>query len=591
MRMVIELRRGEIADVVINNLYQHIQMQVVFGINMVALVDSRPRLLNLKEILEAFIRHRREVVTRRTLYELRKARERAHILEGLAIALANIDPVIALIKASATPPEARAALLAEVWKPGMVVGMLERAGADASRPEGLDDGFGLSEDGYRLSEAQAQAILDLRLQKLTGLEQDKIIDEFQTILERIAELMLILSSVERLMEVIREELEAIREQFGDERRTEILIDYMNLDEEDLIGREDRVVTLSHLGYAKTQAVSDYQAQKRGGRGKSATATKDEDFVDKLFIANSHDTLLCFSSRGRVYWIKVYRLPMASRNARGLPIVNLLSLEPGERINAVLPVQEFDEDRFVFMATANGVIKKTPLTNFSRPRSAGIIAVDLDEDDYLVGVEITDGTRDVMLFTSEGKVNRFKETDTRSMGRTARGVRGVRLPDGCKVIGLLLAAEGTVLTATENGYGKRTPIDDYPTHKRGGQGVIGIKTEGRNGAVVAAQLVQDTDQLMLITDGGTLVRTRVSEVSVSGRNTQGVTLIKLSKGEKLIGMDRIMEVDDESAEGEDADGADTDGDTGSTPGDASGDAPNDAPGSDTAANDGDDPDGA
>ena len=553
MRMVIELRRGEVADVVINNLYQHSQMQVVFGINMVALVDSRPRLLNLKEILEAFIRHRREVVTRRTLYELRKARDRAHVLEGLAIALANIDPVIALIKASATPPEARAALLAEVWKPGMVVGMLERAGADASRPEGLDDSFGLSEDGYRLSEVQAQAILDLRLQKLTGLEQDKIIDEFQTILEHIAELMLILSSVERLMEVIREELEAIREQFGDERRTEILIDYMNLDEEDLIGREDRVVTLSHLGYAKTQPVSDYQAQKRGGRGKSATATKDEDFVDKLFIANSHDTLLCFSSRGRVYWIKVYRLPMASRNARGLPIVNLLSLEPGERINAVLPVQEFDEDHFVFMATANGVIKKTPLTNFSRPRTAGIIAVDLDEDDFLVGVEITDGNREVMLFTSEGKVNRFKETDTRSMGRTARGVRGVRLPDGCKVIGLLLAAEGTVLTATENGYGKRTPIDDYPTHKRGGQGVIGIKTEGRNGAVVAAQLVQDSDQIMLITDGGTLVRTRVTEISVSGRNTQGVTLIKLGKGEKLICMDRIMEVDDGSADDEGADG--------------------------------------
>ena len=589
MRMVIELRRGEIADVVINNLYQHSQMQVVFGINMVALVDSRPRLLNLKEILEAFIRHRREVVTRRTLYELRKARDRAHILEGLAIALANIDPVIALIKASATPPEARAALLAEVWTPGIVVGMLERAGAESSRPEGLDAGFGLTEDGYRLSEVQAQAILDLRLQKLTGLEQDKIIEEFQTILERIAELMLIVSSVERLMEVIREELEAIREQFGDERRTEILVDYMNLDEEDLIGREDRVVTLSHLGYAKTQAVSDYQAQKRGGRGKSATKTKDEDFVDKLFIANSHDTLLCFSSRGRVYWIKVYRLPMASRNARGLPIVNLLSLEPGERINAVLPVQEFDDEHTVFMATANGVIKKTPLTNFSRPRTAGIIAVDLDEDDYLVGVEITDGSRDVMLFTSEGKVNRFKETDTRSMGRTARGVRGVRLPDGCKVIGLLLADEGTVLTATENGYGKRTPIDDYPTHKRGGQGVIGIKTEGRNGAVVAAQLVQDTDQLMLITDGGTLVRTRVSEVSVSGRNTQGVTLIKLGKGEKLIGMDRIMEVDEESVEGEDGE---ADGDPqADAPGDAPKDAPNDASGTDAAAKGSDDPGGS
>ena len=545
MRMVIELRRGEVPEVVLNNLYQHTQMQTVFGINMVALVDGRPQLLNLKQILAAFIRHRREVVTRRTLFELRKARARAHILEGLAIALANIDPVIALIKASASPAAAKIGLVEQVWTPGMVVGMLERAGADASRPEDLDPEMGLKDDGYHLSETQAQAILDLRLQKLTGLEQDKILEEFQQILERIAELALILASPERLMEVIREELNAILEQFGDERRTEIVIDHMDLDEEDLITREERVVTLSHMGYAKTQPVSAYQAQKRGGRGKSATATKDEDFVDTLFIANSHDTLLCFSSRGRVYWIKVYRLPLASRNARGLPIVNLLALEQDERINAVLPVQEFDQDRYVFMATANGIIKKTPLVDFSRPRTAGIIAVDLDDDDHLVGVEITDGSRDVMLFTSEGKVNRFKETDTRPMGRTARGVKGVRLPEGCKVIGLLLAEEGKVLTATENGFGKRTPIDDYPVHKRGGQGVIGIRTEGRNGPVVAAQLVQDTDQIMLITDGGTLVRTRVSEVSVSSRNTQGVTLIKLSKGEKLCGLDRVLEEDDEA----------------------------------------------
>jgi DNA gyrase subunit A len=540
---------------------------------MVALVDSRPRLLNLKEIIAAFIRHRRVVVTRRTLFELRKARARAPLLEGLAIALANIDPVIALIKASATPPEAKLELLARVWAPGMVVGMLERAGADASRPEDLEPGLGLSEEGYRLSEVQAQAILDLRLQKLTGLEQDKILEEFQEILVRIAELNLILTSVERLMEIIREELEAIRDQFGDERRTEILVDYMDLDEEDLISQEDRVVTLSHMGYAKSQPVSDYRAQKRGGRGKSATATKDEDFVDKLFIANSHDTLLCFSSLGKVYWLKVFRVPVASRGARGRPIVNLLALEQGERINAVLPVTDFDEDRFVFMATASGLVKKTPLQDFSRPRSAGIIAVDLVEDDYLVGVEMTDGDRDVMLFTSEGKVNRFHESDVRKMGRTARGVRGVRLPEDTKVIGMLLADDGKVLTATENGFGKRTPIEDYPTHKRGGQGVKGIKTEGRNGAVVAAVLVQDSDQIMLITDGGTLVRTRVSEVSVSSRNTQGVTLINLGKGEKLIGLDRVAEDDDDDDEPED--GATEGGTEGS--GDGSPDAsPADSP---------------
>ncbi|MGM0593264.1 MAG: DNA gyrase subunit A [Pseudomonadota bacterium] len=544
MRMVIELKRGEVPEVVLNNLYKQTQMQSVFGINMVALADGQPKLLNLKQMLEAFIRHRREVVTRRTVFELRKARERAHVLEGLAVALANIDPIIALIKAAPSPAEAKAGLLARGWEPGIVTDMLERAGAEASRPDGLAKEFGLVEGQYRLSEAQAQAILELRLHRLTGLEQDKIINEYKELLETVADLLDILGSHERLMQVIREELETIREQYGDERRTEIIATKLDLTLEDLISEEDVVVTLSHEGYAKAQPLSDYRAQKRGGRGKSATATKDEDFVDKMFVANTHDTILCFSSRGRVYWLKVYELPQAGRASRGKPIVNLLPLEEGERINAILPVREFAEGQYVFMATTSGTVKKTPLVDFSRPRSSGIIAVDLVEGDQLVGVALTDGQRDIMLFSSAGKVIRFKEENVRSMGRVSRGVRGIRLGEGQKVISLIVAEAGQVLTATENGFGKRTPIDDYPVYGRGGQGVIAIQSSERNGPLVGAVLVNDDDEIMLITNGGTLVRTRVDEVSSMGRNTQGVKLINLTKGEKLIGMERIAETDDD-----------------------------------------------
>jgi DNA gyrase subunit A len=538
MRMVIELRRGEVAEVVLNNLFQHTQLQNVFGINVVALVDGQPRILNLKQILEAFIRHRREVVTRRTVFDLRKARERAHILEGLAVALANIDEIIALIKASAGPAEAKAALVARPWTPGLVTAMLERAGAESSRPEGLAAEYGLREDGYHLSEAQAQAILDLRLHRLTSLEQDKIFGEYKDILQTIDALIRILSSPERLMEVIREELVAVREQYGDKRRTQILNDHLNLSLEDLISEEDVVVTLSHAGYAKCQPIDMYTAQKRGGRGKAATTMKEEDFIDKLFIANTHDTLLCFSSRGKAYWLKVYELPQASRTARGKPIVNLLPLEEGERINAVLPVREFPEDRYVFMATASGTVKKTPLSDFSRPRTSGIIAVDLREDDHLVNVAITDGRRDVMLITNAGKAIRFREEEVRAMGRTAAGVRGIRLAKGQRVIALIIVGAGTVLTATQHGYGKRTAIDDYPTHGRGGQGVICIQTTERNGTVVGAVLVQEDDEVMLISDTGTLVRTRATGISVLGRNTQGVKLINLGKGETLVGLDKI-----------------------------------------------------
>ncbi|MCW8827756.1 MAG: DNA gyrase subunit A [Gammaproteobacteria bacterium] len=545
MRMVIELKRGEVPEVLLNNLYKQTQMQSVFGINMVALLDGQPKLLNLKQMLEAFIRHRREVVTRRTVFELRKARERAHVLEGLAVALANIDPIIELIKAAPNPAEAKAALLANTWAPGVVIEMLERAGAEASRPDGLSKEFGLVEGLYRLSEAQAQAILELRLHRLTGLEQDKIINEYRELLGAIADLLDILGSHERLMQVIREELETIREQYGDERRTEILSTKLDLTLEDLISEEDVVVTLSHEGYAKAQPLTDYRAQKRGGRGKSATATKDEDFIDKMFVANTHDTILCFSSRGRVYWLKVYELPQAGRASRGKPIVNLLPLEEGERINAILPVREFAEGQYVFMATANGTVKKTPLVDYSRRRASGIIAVDLLEDDQLVGVALTDGQRDIMLFSSAGKVIRFKEENVRSMGRVSRGVRGIRLAEGQSVISLIVAEEGTaVLTATQNGYGKRTPIDDYPIYGRGGQGVIAIQSSERNGPVVGAVLVSEEDEIMLITNGGTLVRTRVDEVSSMGRNTQGVKLINLTKGEKLIGMERIAESDDD-----------------------------------------------
>jgi len=546
MRVVIEMRRGEVCEVMLNNLYQHTQMQNVFGINVVALVDGQPRLLNLKQILEAFIRHRREVVTRRTVYDLRKAREKAHIREGWAIALANIDPIIALIKAAANPAQAKEQLITAAWEPGVVVQMLERAGAEASRPENLSKEFGLTEGKYKLSDAQAQAILDLRLHRLTGLEQDKIIGEYEELLNLIEELLAILSSKERLMEVIRDELIELRDQYGDERRTEIIASQEDLTIEDLITEEDVVVTLSHEGYAKSQPITTYAAQRRGGKGKSATAVKDEDFIDKLFVANTHDTILCFSSRGKVYWLKVYELPQAGRNARGRPIVNLLPLEEGERINAILPIREYDENHFVFFATANGTVKKTPLKDFSRPRSSGIIAVELRENDQLVGVELTAGEQDVLLFSSGGKAIRFSEADVRPMGRNSVGVRGIKLANDQKVISLIIATEGDILTATENGYGKRTPVEDYPRHGRGGQGVISIQTTARNGEVIGAVLVGAEDEVMLITNSGTLVRTRVDEISIMGRNTQGVKLISLSKGEKLSGIERIenIQADDE-----------------------------------------------
>ena len=543
MRIVIELRRGEVAEVMLNNLYQLTAMQSVFGINMVALVDGQPRLLNLKQIISAFIDHRREVVTRRTVFELRKARERAHTLEGLAVALANIDPIIALIKAAANPAEAKKGLLENIWEPGVVVDMLERAGAEASRPEGLDKEFGLSDKGYRLSEAQAQAILDLRLHRLTGLEQEKIIGEYKELLDTIRDLSEILDDTARLMQVIRDELSEIKEKYGDDRRTEINETQVDLSVEDLISEEDVVVTLSHEGYAKAQPLTDYRAQRRGGRGKTATTMKDEDFVDKLFIANTHDTILCFSSFGKVYWKKVFELPQAGRTARGKPIVNLLPLDPDERITAVLPIQEYREGEYVFFATSNGTVKKTPLKDFSRPRVSGIIAIDLRDGDQLVGVDLTDGKRDIMLFSSAGKVIRFKENNVRPMGRNASGVRGIKLADDQKVISLIIAeekSEGSVLTATANGYGKRTTMDNYPVHGRGGQGVVSIQVNERNGDVVGAALVGDDNEVMLITDGGTLVRTRVNEISILGRNTQGVRLIGLSKGEKLAGIEPIVE---------------------------------------------------
>lgn len=556
MRMVVELKRGEVAEVLLNNLYQQTQMQNVFGINMVALVDGQPRLLNLQQILLAFIDHRREVVTRRTIFDLRKAREKAHVREGLAIALTNIDPIITLIKAAANPAQAKEQLMATGWAPGVVVNMLERAGAESSRPDGLDKAFGLVADKYHLSDAQAQAILEMRLHRLTGLEQDKILSEFEELLATIADLLDILGSEQRLMQVIRDELQEIKEQYGDERRTEIQESYTDLSLEDLITEEDVVVTLSHEGYAKCQPLTDYRAQRRGGRGKSATAMKDEDFVDKLFIASTHDTILCFSSRGKMYWKKVYELPQAGRAARGKPIVNLLPLEEGERINAVLPIREYEAGKFIFFATANGTVKKTPLEDFSRPRANGIIAIDLRDDDQLVGVDITDGERDVMLFTSAGKAIRFNESNVRAMGRTAGGVRGVKLAAGAKLISLIIAGEGSVLTATDNGYGKCTAVDQYPCHGRGGQGVISIQCNERNGEVVGAVQVTDEDQIMLITNGATLVRTRVAEVSVQGRNTQGVRLIGLSKEEKLVGVERVAEDQSEGLSDEDDEGGES-----------------------------------
>jgi len=547
MRMVIELKRGEVADVVRNNLFKQTAMQNVFGINMVALVDGQPRLINLKQALEVFIRHRREVVTRRTIFELRKARERAHVLEGLAIALTNIDPIIALIKSSATPAEAKEKLAAQGWPPGIVVEMLDRGDAADTRPEGLDDGYGLIDDLYHLSPVQVQAILDLKLHRLTGLEKDKILDEYRALLEKIGELLNILRNPDRLMEVIREELVEMREKYGDERKTEIVQTQVDLSLEDLISEEDVVVTLSHGGYVKAQPVTDYRAQRRGGRGKTAAAIKDEDFVDKLVVANTHDTILCFSTRGRLYWLKVYQLPQAGRTARGKPINNLLPLEDGERITAFLPVREYSEDKFIFMAATSGIVKKTPLTAFSRPRTAGIIAVELRDDDELVGVELTGGNSDIMLFASGGKAVRFPESTVRAMGRTARGVKGMQLNAGEHIISLLVPQKSHVLTATEHGFGKRTSMEEYPCKGRGTKGVISIQTSDRNGAVVGAVQVNEEEEIMMISSGGVLVRTRVSEISVLARNTQGVTLIRLGDDERLVGIERVEESEAEESE--------------------------------------------
>ncbi len=555
MRMVIELRRGESGDVMLNQLYKQTQLQVVFGINTVALVDGQPKLLPLPEILNCFIRHRREVVTRRTMFLLRKARDRAHVLEGLAVALANIDPIIKLIKESSTSAEAKGKLVKQTWEPGIVSGMLERAGAAASKPEKLGEEYGLHDGQYQLTEVQAQAILDLRLHRLTGLEQDKIIEEYREILEKIEDYLDILTDPERLRAVIREELVAVVEQFGDERRTKIQIDHSEMTVEDLIADESVVVTLSHGGYAKAQPLSDYRAQRRGGRGKSATSMKDEDFVDTLFVASMHDTVLFFTSVGKVYWKRVYELPVASRGSRGRPIVNLLPLEENERVNAVLTVREYTEDQFVFFATSKGVVKKTSLMDFSRPRTNGIIAIDLRVDDFLIDVALTTGESDIMLFSSGGRSMRFQESAVRKMGRTAAGVRGIRMPEQDTVIGLIVVGEGDILTATQNGYGKRTHTEDYPTKGRGGLGVIDIKANERNGPVIGAVQVGGEDQIMLITDGGTLVRTNVSEVSVLGRNTQGVRLIRLTDGEKLVELAAIDEAEigedgtEESEDGE------------------------------------------
>ncbi len=554
LRVVIELRRGEVGDVVLNNLYAQTQLQSVFGINMVALVNGQPKVLNLKEVLEAFLRHRREVVTRRTVYLLRKARERGHILEGLAVALANIDPVIELIKASPNAAEAREKLVAQSWAPGDVIAMLERAGDTACRPDELEPQYGLHDGQYYLSPAQAQAILELRLHRLTGLEHEKLLQEYQEKLVEIAGYLEILSDPERLKQVIREELQETVEEYGDDRRTEITESAHDLTAEDLITEEDRVVTISHGGYAKTQPLSDYQAQRRGGMGKSATAVKDEDFVEHLLIASTHDTILCFTNVGKVYWLKVFHIPVAGRGSRGRPMVNLLPLDEGERVTSILPVHEYTEGHFIFMATANGTVKKTALTDFSRQRSVGLRALELDEGDVLVGTAITDGSQDVMLFSSEGKAVRFKETDVRAMGRTARGVRGIKLGENHQMISLIIPAEnGKVLCVSQTGYGKRTEVTEFPTKGRGNKGVIAIQCSERNGDLVGAVQVFEGDQLMLISDQGTLVRTRGDEVSTQGRNTQGVRVIKLKEGEKLVGLERIDEPEEDDSEGEVIDG--------------------------------------
>lgn len=541
MRVVIELRRGEVPEVVLNNLYAQTQMQSVFGINVVALVDGRPRLLNLKDMLEVFVRHRREVVTRRTVFELRKARERGHILEGQAVALSNIDPVIEMIKTSPTPAEAKERLIATRWESSAVSAMVERAGAESCRPEDLPEQYGMRDGFYHLSPEQAQAILDLRLHRLTGLEHEKLLAEYQEILLQIGELLKILGSAERLLEVIREELEKIKADYGDERRTEITASRVDLTIADLITEEERVVTISHSGYAKSQPLAAYHAQRRGGRGKAATGVKDEDYVEHLLVAHSHTTLLLFSSKGKVYWMRTFEIPEASRTSRGRPIVNLLPLDEGEKITAMLPVDEYAQDHFIFMATANGTVKKTPLEQFSRPRSSGLIALALDEGDTLISAAVTDGTREVMLFSDGGKVTRFKETDVRAMGRTARGVRGMRIAEDQKLISMLIPEEGSqILTASERGYGKRTAISEFPEYRRGGQGVIAMVCNERNGKLVGAIQVLDGEEIMLISDQGTLVRTRVDEVSSLSRNTQGVTLIRLANDETLVGLERVQE---------------------------------------------------
>ena len=547
IRVVIELKRGESADVLLNNLYKQTPMQSVFGINMVALSDGQPKLMNLKQVLEAFLAHRREVVTRRTIFDLRKARDRAHVLEGQAVALANIDEVIELIKGSASPAEAREALVAKPWAPGSVTAMLKKAGKTDTRPDALSDEFGLVDGKYHLSPVQAKAILDLQLQRLTGLEQEKILKEYKEILGKIKVFSDILADPDKLLQVIRDELEEVRDRYGDERRTEIIQDHSDLQVEDLIPQEDVVVTLSHGGYAKAQPIGAYQAQRRGGRGRSATKVKDEDFVDKLFVANTHDTILCFSSRGKMYWLKVYQVPQASRGSRGKPIVNLLPLDAGERIHTILPIREFDQDSFVFMATSGGTVKKTPLSQFSRPRASGIIAIDLRNSDKLVDAAITNGDAEILLVASSGKSIRFHESDVRPMGRGAAGVRGIKLPEGHEVIALSIVRDGLVLTATENGYGKRTAVSDFPVQGRGGQGVIAIQTTERNGRTVGAVLVSDEDEIMLISSSGTLVRTPVDDISVQGRNTQGVRLIRVETGQRLVGLARIESIGEEEAQ--------------------------------------------
>ncbi|MGZ8230513.1 MAG: DNA gyrase subunit A [Burkholderiales bacterium] len=555
MRAVIELKRGEVPEIILNRLWKETQLQDTFGMNLVALVDGQPRLLNLKQFLEAFLRHRREVVTRRTVFELRKARERGHILEGLAVALSNVDEVIALIKAAASPAEAKAQLMARVWRSALVEELLARTDNPLVRPEGVSPEFGLHANGYKLSDTQAQRILEMRLQNLTALEQDKIVTEYRETMDKIADLLDILSNPARVTRIISDELAHVREQYGDERRSEVVTTTQDLGMEDFITPEDVVVTLSHSGYMKSQPVADYRAQKRGGRGRQATTTKEDDFVEKVFIANTHDYILCFSNRGRVYWLKVYEVPQGSRASRGKPIVNLVPLMEHEKITAVLAVKEFDENHFVFMATANGTVKKTALSAFSRPMSKGIIAVNLEEGDYLIGVALTDGKQDIMLFSNAGKAVRFAEDEVRPMGRTAGGVRGMRLATGQQVISLIVAADDTlsVLTATQNGYGKRTQIAEYTRHGRGTQGMIAIQCSERNGQLVAAQLVAEDDEIMLITTGGVLIRTRVSEIREAGRSTQGVRLINLGENEALAGLEKMLETDDENGHGGETNG--------------------------------------